>query len=523
MHHLTLRSLSRTSFLRRQVGSSLESMLRGSAAAVLLVAPASATNLLVDGGFEAHSCTVSTFLTLNSTASCLSPWAVLPGGGVNLVGSTWTAAEGQYSIELSGSSAGGIEQAFTTVPGQTYVVAFSLAGQPGGSQPVKTMRIEVDNDSQSFADFTFDTTGKNTFDMGWRMEQWCFAADSTQTTVSFRTTTPTGTYGAAIDNVQVSAIDPTDNIVTDSGFESNACVPIASHFQLSSNSTCLSPWEVLPGGGVFLVGGTWTAAEGSHSVELAGSSAGGIRQVLSTVPGQSYTVQFDGTGQPFGSNPVKTMRVEVDNATSSFIDFQFDTTGATYTNMAWISKSWTFTADSPSTAITFRTLSPAANFGAVVDNILISAECSHDCQPITYCTAKVSSAGCVAQIGNSSPTTCPISAANDYSVFATGIQGLKNGIMFFSSSGADALPFAGGTLCVLPPLGRAPIQNSGGSSPMSCDGSFSQLINDGGAVNINLDQGPGTSNWLQFWARDPQNGIGTQGSLLSNAMQLDFQ
>jgi len=139
-----------------------------------------------------------------------------------------------------------------------------------------------------------------------------------------------------------------------------------------------------------------------------------------------------------------------------------------------------------------------------------------------YCTAKTSSAGCVTQIGTSSSTP-PTSGANDFAVIANGVQGLKNGILFGGNSGPAALPFSGGTLCVTPPTRRSPVQSSGGSGPVACDGSFSQVVNDGTVFPAGLDAGPGNSGWYQYWYRDPNNGAGTLGTALSNAVRLDFE
>ena len=143
--------------------------------------------------------------------------------------------------------------------------------------------------------------------------------------------------------------------------------------------------------------------------------------------------------------------------------------------------------------------------------------------PTVYCTAKFSSAGCLAQVTTSNPNAQPVSGQNDYQAIANQVQGFKNGIMFFGFSGQANIPFSGGTLCMFPPLGRTPVQNSGGSGGFACDGTYTQLINDAGATNPNLDAGPGTTNWLQFWGRDPQNGVGTLGTLLSNALEVAYQ
>lgn len=139
-------------------------------------------------------------------------------------------------------------------------------------------------------------------------------------------------------------------------------------------------------------------------------------------------------------------------------------------------------------------------------------------KPFVYCEAKASSSGCLASI--SAPSFFqPVSGAGDYTIDVDSVQGDKNGILFFGLTGPTALPFQGGTLCVMPPLGRTPIQNSMGSGPTSCDGSYSLLVNDGASL---FDSGPGNSTWFQTWYRDPglMDGFDTG---LSNGLQLTFE
>ncbi len=142
--------------------------------------------------------------------------------------------------------------------------------------------------------------------------------------------------------------------------------------------------------------------------------------------------------------------------------------------------------------------------------------------PQAYCTAKVSSAGCLAAIATSNFAAQPTSGAGDYSVQATSVQELKNGLLFAGTSGPAAIPFGAGTLCVNPPLKRGPVLNSGGVDPNDCAGTFSTLVNDGLSIPAGLDAGPGGSAWYQYWYRDPANGSGSFGTALSNALQLDF-
>ena len=141
--------------------------------------------------------------------------------------------------------------------------------------------------------------------------------------------------------------------------------------------------------------------------------------------------------------------------------------------------------------------------------------------PTTYCTAKASSAACVAYIGSTDIMADPQSGGLDYALTATNVQGLKNGLVFASLSGAAAFPFNGGVFCVQPPTRRGPIMSSFGTLN-TCDGSYSQIVNDGLMIPFGLDAGPGNTAWYQWWYRDPQNGPGQLGTALSNAIAVDF-
>jgi len=136
-----------------------------------------------------------------------------------------------------------------------------------------------------------------------------------------------------------------------------------------------------------------------------------------------------------------------------------------------------------------------------------------------YCTAKTSSAGCVATMWPDPELGCdPVSGAADFTARALDVQGQKPGLLFFGFTGAAAMPFSGGTLCIQPPLGRGPVTSSG-ASPLSCLGSLELIVNDGGP----WDPGAGNASWMQAWYRDPASGPGTLGTALSNAIRFDFQ
>ncbi|MBB5152871.1 choice-of-anchor C family protein [Saccharopolyspora phatthalungensis] len=177
-------------------------------AGTLAAAPAFASPRAIshfdDGSFETPTVAVSTFDTFSAGQS-FGPWRVT-SGTIDLIGEGfWQAAEGGQSVDLNGTSAGAISQTFTTVPGTTYTVAYSLAGNPGG-QALKTGKVLIDG--QNFQDFSFDTTGKTTTDMGYVRRQVTFVATKASTTLTFASTTPNSAWGPAVDDVTVQPCPP---------------------------------------------------------------------------------------------------------------------------------------------------------------------------------------------------------------------------------------------------------------------------------------------------------------------------
>lgn len=126
-------------------------------------------------------------------------------GTVDWITNNWVSSQGTSSLDLVGSFAvGGVAQTFDTVPGTTYVVAFDLAGNPGGPPVVKPLAVTVNGVTSNF---TFDTTGRSGAAMGWTRQTITFTATGTSTTIAFVSdVTGTGTNaGAALDNVTITA------------------------------------------------------------------------------------------------------------------------------------------------------------------------------------------------------------------------------------------------------------------------------------------------------------------------------
>ncbi len=155
---------------------------------------------LTNGNFELGT-DPGSFTTLNPGSTDITGWTIT--GQIDYIGSYWQASDGSRSIDLSGFSAGSIQQDIATVAGLTYIVNFDMAGNPDGGPTVKSLNIEaVGAGSQTFY---FDITGKTKANMGWQTNQWSFVAGAGTTTLKFTSLDDTG-WGPALDNVKISAI-----------------------------------------------------------------------------------------------------------------------------------------------------------------------------------------------------------------------------------------------------------------------------------------------------------------------------
>jgi hypothetical protein len=132
----------------------------------------------------------------------------------------------------------------------------------------------------------------------------------------------------------------------------------------------------------------------------------------------------------------------------------------------------------------------------------------------TYCTAQVSSSGCVPSMSASGVPS--LFAPGLFTVTGSNLEASQNGIMFFGTTGQSSTPFGGGTLCVNAPLYRLNIKNSGAGA--ACTGTMSytlleMLAQPQGGPLLVLNQVVNIQNWF----RDPAH-PSTTG--LSNGLQF---
>ena len=184
-----------TSFLARRSILVLLATAVAFVAAAGLLSNVSAANLVANGGFETGN---------------TSSWSV--SGDVDVVASSgWQSSEGSYSLDLNGFGPASISQSFSTSPGKQYQVLFDLAGNPGNGGIV-TGTVSAAGQS---ANFSFNTSGKSTANMGWTPQTFNFTANAAVTTLTFTSTTNgplclSGQYaacGPALDNIRVELVN----------------------------------------------------------------------------------------------------------------------------------------------------------------------------------------------------------------------------------------------------------------------------------------------------------------------------
>ena len=147
----------------------------------------------------------------------------------------------------------------------------------------------------------------------------------------------------------------------------------------------------------------------------------------------------------------------------------------------------------------------------------IPDEC--ECLPaVSYCTTGTSANGCQAVM---SATGLPsASATSGFVVDTVGLEGQKDGLIFFGTNGRQANAWGNGTSfqCVVPPVRRTGIQSSGGTAG-ACDGAFSIDFTAWMQTYAFKAPAPGSVVQMQTWYRDPQN-TSNQTTSLSDALEF---
>lgn len=188
----------------------------------------------------------------------------------------------------------------------------------------------------------------------------------------------------------ITAITPAVFALDNGSFEICLADPGSSFLTVNGPDFVSIPGWTIDSGSVDYIGPLWQSADGGRNIDMNGIEPGSISQTLTTTTGFSYQVTFSLSGNPVktedSTNPYyspsdKVLGVGVNGSTPQLYHFDTLVVGNTMENMMWASKTYTFTATSPSSILTFASQIPGA-FGPALDNVAITATtgyiCHHD-------------------------------------------------------------------------------------------------------------------------------------------------
>jgi len=201
----------------------------------------------------------------------------------------------------------------------------------------------------------------------------------------------------------------TTNGFQNGSFQCPTCDPSSSYVELGSDSTAITEWTV-SAGNVDWIGTHWApAVAGTYSIDLNGNQLGAIQQTFATTAGATYNASFYLSGNPDNGPGPKVLSVMASGNSIDTYTFPVSST-ASDTNMTWLTPTYSFTATSGSTTLTFAGDPNAGAYGPVIDNVVVtpsappesvSVTCTDNC-PVQVQSSTTGTSGAVAASSSSS-------------------------------------------------------------------------------------------------------------------------
>lgn len=165
--------------------------------------PALGLNLIINGGFEVPF--IGHWAQAYPAGSDeITGWTIVDGS-VDIVASDyWPPFEGLQSLDLNGVSLGTIEQAFPTVPGETYWLSFVYADNVYSPYPPSAEVGVFGGDASTILSHGISHWGSTLQNMNYRGFLRSFEANSTTSRLRFRSTGGAAAHGIALDAIRVS-------------------------------------------------------------------------------------------------------------------------------------------------------------------------------------------------------------------------------------------------------------------------------------------------------------------------------
>lgn len=194
----------------------------GAMLALVLIGSSFAAVVGTNGSFETGPAVPASpgFVVLGAGDTSVTGWEV-GSGTVDYINGYWVASDGVASFDLTGSSgaAGSVFQTLTTVVGATYTVTFDLSGNPAGPPALKLGTVQATGAPSQPLSYDVAVNSNTLGNMKWEPQLYSFMATSSSTILTFTSTT-SGYFGPALDNVVVTETVPTAVNCKKGGWES---------------------------------------------------------------------------------------------------------------------------------------------------------------------------------------------------------------------------------------------------------------------------------------------------------------
>ncbi len=333
-----------------------ESLSSGLCGAVIDNVRVQAADPFTNGSFETGTDPGgNTVLTSGSTA--VSNWLV-GTHSVSYVGSSWTAADGNRSVELDGTGVGSIAQTFDALPEVHYRARFALSADPGGAG-ARLLNASAGGTTQSFS-------SSNTSDpLSYSEQAFVFRATDIATTLDFASLSASCCTGAVIDNVRMEEAMPFIN----SSFE-DVRFPLRDSTDLTVDTKLIRGWVTSGTALQHWSNTTFAASVGSYSVHLNGpSGAGTISQTFDVEAGTSYDLLFDAAANPaLVANQTLVATVVDGGSTLATRTVTLNPSAVLPAQTRWRTQLISFTPTSSRVTLSFASQT-AGSAGLVIDNV----------------------------------------------------------------------------------------------------------------------------------------------------------
>ena len=170
-------------------------------------------------------------------------------------------------------------------------------------------------------------------------------------------------------NRETLTVRPGIQLLRNGGFETPRVPRWSKAVTLFAGSNALVPWQISSGS--VNVETFWPTSQGTHNLDLNGTSPSAILQSFATTPGKTYQLSFEYANNPDKPNQTDYATVTV-TGSGTLLSRWISHTGSTPRHMKYNRFLGTFVADSATTTLEFVSTTLGA-YGIVLDAVAVKA------------------------------------------------------------------------------------------------------------------------------------------------------